>query len=283
VDVFAEGKLQGNQLAVYFADEVLSGEMMQRLALEMNLSETTFVTAQNTVNRLFKVRIFTTGSELPFAGHPTLGTAYVIQQVVLKAQVPEITLDLKAGKIPVRFNYLNGEPDILWMKQLNPQFGHIYDPKEYAEILGVKLEEIDTRYPIQDVSTGVWFTMVPIKTRRALVAIRASTKLSDHSKNPNARTPFVFCTEPVDPINQLKVRLIGVGHEDPATGSANGCLAGYLVKYRVLGSDWIDVRVEQGAEVNRPSILYLKAEKKGDEIDVNVGGKVYFVARGELI
>jgi trans-2,3-dihydro-3-hydroxyanthranilate isomerase len=283
VDVFAEGKLQGNQLAVYFADEALSGEMMQRLALEMNLSETTFVTAQDTVNRVFKVRIFTTGSELPFAGHPTLGTAYVIQQIVLKAQVPELTLDLKAGKIPVRFNYLNGKPDVIWMKQLNPQFGHVYDPKEHAEVLGVKLEDIDTRYPIQDVSTGVWFTMVPIKTRGALVAIRASAKLSDHSKNPNARTPFVFCTEPVDPMNQLKVRLIGVGHEDPATGSANGCLAGYLVKYRVLGSDRIDVRVEQGAEVNRPSILYLKAEKKGDEIDVNVGGKVYFVARGELI
>jgi trans-2,3-dihydro-3-hydroxyanthranilate isomerase len=283
VDVFAEGKLQGNQLAVYFADEALSGEMMQRLALEMNLSETTFVTAQDTVNRVFKMRIFTTGSELPFAGHPTLGTAYVIQQIVLKSQIPELTLDLKAGKIPVRFNYLNDKPDVLWMKQLNPQFGPVYDPKEYAEMLGVKPEDIDTRYPIQDVSTGVWFTMVPIKTREALVAIRASANLSDHSKNPNARTPFVFCTEPVDPMNQLKVRLIGVGHEDPATGSANGCLAGYLVKYRVLGSDRIDVRVEQGAEVNRPSILYLKAEKKGVEIDVNVGGKVFFVARGELI
>jgi len=283
VDVFAEDKLQGNQLAVFLNETDVSAETMQKIALEMNFSETTFITGIDLINNVFKVRIFTTTSELPFAGHPTLGTAFIIQQSILKKKVPELTLDLKAGKIPVKITYGGDIPDVLWMKQLNPQFGPIHDFQKIADLLGIRLEDIDTRLPVQDVSTGVWFTMIPIKTRQILSSIRSTSKLLNYLREPEARTPFIFCTDPIDPRNQVKVRLIGAGREDPATGSANGCLAGYLVKYRVLGTSKIDIRVEQGIEINRPSLLYLKAEEKDSEIDVKVGGKVFMIAKGELL
>jgi trans-2,3-dihydro-3-hydroxyanthranilate isomerase len=234
------------------------------------------------VKRVFKVRIFTPRSELPFAGHPTLGTAWVIQQSIIREQVPDLTLDVKAGLIPVKFSYEAGAPGVLWMRQLPPQFGPVHDPKQYAEEHGLDPKIIDTRYPVQDVSTGVWFTMVPIKGRENLKALKQSPLLAGHSGNPNARSPFFWCREPENPGNHLKVRLVGAGHEDPATGSANGCLAGYLVKHRVLGGTRIDARVEQGAEINRPSLLYLKAEEKPEGIEVNVGGRVYPVAAGTL-
>lgn len=284
VDVFAEEKLAGNQLAVFHDTEGISGELMQRIALEMNLSETTFITAMDHEKHVYKVRIFTKNEELPFAGHPTLGTAYVIQKAFIKKQVDSLTLDLKAGMIPVTFNYKNGEPDVLWMKQLNPEFGETHQPEPIAEFLNLKPEDIDTKWPIQEVSTGVYFYIIPLKTRDALIRMRLNPdKILEYSKNTKSKWPLAWCTEPEDPENHLKVRMITLTGEDPATGSANGCFAGYLAKYRVFGSKTVDVRVEQGAEMNRPSLLYLKSEDKGDEIDVLVGGKCAMVAKGHLV
>ena len=284
VDVFAEAKYEGNQLAVVLDEVGLETEMMQKIAREMHFSETTFITDYNLEEKTFKVRIFTPESELPFAGHPTLGTAYIAQKILLKKKVDSLTLDMKAGLIQVEFNYDNDEPGILWMKQLNPVFGETHPIEKFAEFLGLTPEDFDPDYPIQEVSTGVYFYMVPLKTRKALKRVKVdSEKLAEYSKDRKAKWPHMFCREPESPGNDLKVRMITSFTEDPATGSANGCLTGYLVKHKYFGDTKIDVRVEQGAEVNRPSILYLKGEEKGDEISVEVGGKVAYVAKGELV
>ena len=284
VDVFAEAKYEGNQLAVVIDNEGIPTDLMQKLALEMHFSETTFITESDLDKKTFKVRIFTPESELPFAGHPTLGTAYIAQKILLKKKIDELILDMKAGQIPVKFNYVGDEPGVLWMRQLPPEFGETHPVEKFAEFLGLEPEDFDTDYPIQEVSTGVYFYIIPLKTREALKRVKLdSDKLAEYSKDKKAKWPFMFCREPENPENHLKARMITSFTEDPATGSANGCFAGYLVKHRYLGGDSVDVRVEQGAEVNRPSILYLKAEKKGEDIEINVGGKVAYVAEGYLV
>jgi trans-2,3-dihydro-3-hydroxyanthranilate isomerase len=283
VDVFAEAKYAGNQLAVVFDESGLEAEMMQKIAREMHFSETTFITGYDLEKKTFKVRIFTPNSELPFAGHPTLGTAYIAQKELLKEKVEELTLDMKAGLIPVKFNYVGDEPGVIWMTQLNPEFGDTHPAEAFAEILGLSVEDFDTDYPIQEVSTGVYFYMVPLKTRAALKRIKVDVeKLAKYSKGRKANTPFMFCKEPEDPANQAKARLVG-SHEDPATGSANGCFLGFAVKHKYFGGSDVDVNVEQGAEMNRPSILYLKGSETETGISVEVGGKVAYVAKGELV
>ena len=285
VDVFAEEKLQGNQLAVYPDAGMIHADLMQKIALEMNFSETTFITEKDIENLVFKVRIFTKESELPFAGHPTLGTAYVIKSMILKENIELLTLDMKAGMIPVAFTYTDDELDTVWMKQLNPLFGETHEPQQVADFLGLTVDDIDSRFPIQEVSTGVPFFIIPLRTKAAVVNIRLNVeKLEKFNKNTKAKWPLVFCPYTDKPGNDLKVRMITPFMEDPATGSANGCLAAYLVRHRYFNESWIDVRVEQGAEVNRPSVLYLKAKEiSPTEIEVNVGGKVALVAKGELI
>lgn len=283
VDVFAESRLEGNQLAVVVDREGWDTATMQKFAREMNFSETTFITHVDAVRRVFGVRIFTPVGELPFAGHPTLGTAYVAATEILKVDVPDLTLDLKAGMIPVKFRKTGGGEPILWMRQLNPEFGPTHDPAAIAPMFRLKASDIDNRTPIQEVSTGVWFYIVPLKTREALKNIRLDAEaLKEYSRERKAKWPLLFCPEPESTSNHLKARMVNDWTEDPATGSANGCLAGYLVKHRYFGSECIDVRVEQGAEIGRPSILYLKARERQGVIDVDVGGKVAMVVRGEL-
>lgn len=283
VDVFAEAKLEGNQLAVVVDKEGWSSEQMQKFTREMNFSESTFVTESDVAKRVFKVRIFTPVGELPFAGHPTLGTAYVAAKEIIKKDIPDLTLDLRAGLIPVSFQTAEDGKTLLWMKQLNPEFGAIHRAEDVAPMFGLKASDIDTRFPIQEVSTGVWFYMIPLKKREALKRIKLNVEaFKAYSMNNKAKWPLLFCPEPEAKGNHLKARMVTDWTEDPATGSANGCLAGYLVKHRYFGSAKIDVRVEQGAEISRPSILYLRAEEAKVGIDVRVGGKVVMVARGEV-
>ena len=283
VDVFAEAKLEGNQLAVVVEGQGWSAEKMQKFAKEMNFSETTFITGSDIDKRVFKVRIFTPVGELPFAGHPTLGTAFVAAKELLKKEVSDLTLDMKAGMIPVTFQKAADGQQLLWMKQLNPEFGAIHVAEEIAPMFHLNPGDIDTRFPIQEVSTGVWFYMIPLKTREALKRIKLDTEsFKAYSADKKAKWPLLFCAEPEAKGNHLKARMITDWTEDPATGSANGCLAGYLVKHSYFGNQKIDIRVEQGAEIGRPSILYLRAEEVKGGIDVRVGGKVAMVARGEL-
>ena len=287
VDVFAEEKYAGNQLAVFRDAEALSDIEMQRIAKEMNYSETTFILSDEKRGGGYDVRIFTPERELPFAGHPTLGTAYVIQREIVKELIKKIILNLKVGQIPVTFRYDEEYGDILWMKQLKPIFGQTFDTELISKVLSLDVREIDDRFYVQDVSTGVPCIIVPLKTLDAVKRARISRyRYFEFIKGTQAKTILIFCPETYKKENDLNVRFfadyIGVP-EDPATGSANGCLAGYLVKHRYFGKDRINIRVEQGYEIGRPSLLLLKAEEKGEGIDVYVGGKVILVAKGELV
>jgi trans-2,3-dihydro-3-hydroxyanthranilate isomerase len=287
VDVFAEEKYSGNQLAVFRSAKVFHEKEMQQIAREINFSETTFVLSDEMQDGGYDVRIFTPKQEVPFAGHPTLGTAYIIRKEVVREPVNEIVLNLKVGQIPVVFSKTKENGEILWMRQPKPVFTNIYDPGKVAKILSLNTKEVDDRFPIQQVSTGLPTVIVPLKTLESVKKVKVNNiRYLDFTEDISAKTMLVFCPETYNKENNLNARFFagrfGIP-EDPATGSANGCLAGYLVKYRYFGKGKIDLRVEQGYEVGRPSLIFLKAEKKEKEITVQVGGKVKPVARGELV
>lgn len=282
VDVFAEQKYAGNQLAVFKNAESLSDNKMQTIAKEMNYSETTFIVSEDKTG--YNVRIFTPEKEVPFAGHPILGTAFIIQKELIKEHVKEIMLNVKVGQIPVSFVY--DEDTALWMKQNPPQFFQVFDPGVISPVLSLDEKDIDDTFPIEEVSTGLPFIIVPLKSLDAVKRARiVKDKYYDLIKNTKAKAILVFCPEPCHAEHDLHVRVFvdyfGIP-EDPATGSGNGCLAGYLVKNLYFGKPRINITVEQGYEIGRPSLLYLKAEKNHN-IEVFVGGKVIMVAKGEFV
>jgi trans-2,3-dihydro-3-hydroxyanthranilate isomerase len=287
LDVFATGKYTGNQLAACLNAGDLTNTQMQQIAREINFSETTFVTNSEPVNGGYNTRIFTPTTELPFAGHPTLGTAFAIQQEIIKDAVERVNLNYQVGQIPVDLNYLNGELDILWMHQQQPKFFEAVDVEMLAAVIGVSPADIDSRYPIEPISTGLTFIIVPLKTLAAVS--QAKLNLDLYNKNVAhlpAQAILVFCAETIDPNRQLHVRVFtecfGIP-EDPATGSANGCLAAYLAKYQYFGSPTLDITVEQGIEMGRASLLYLRAEYTPDNCPVSIGGRVINIAKGEFI
>ncbi len=283
LDVFAEQKYAGNQLAVFREAGGLSGEEMLSIAREINFSETTFILSDEQKQGGYDVRIFTPKEEVPFAGHPTLGTAAIIHSQILRGSSDQVLLNLKVGQIPVTFH-----PDgYSWMKQMAPSFGAQYSTETMAEVLGIESAEIDARFPVQEVSTGLPFFIVPLKNMAALKQAKTNLeKYFDLIRDTAAKAILVFCPETHEPQNQLCVRVFTDYYgmpEDPATGSANGCLAGYLTKYRYFGQDRIDIRCEQGYEIDRPSLLLLKAEQNDGQIDIWVGGKSVLVAQGQFL
>lgn len=287
VDVFAVEKYTGNQLAVFTDITSLSDKEMQRIAKEMNYSETTFVVSKDIREGGYDVRIFTPEQELPFAGHPTLGTAYVLQQEIIKEAVESIILNLKIGQIPVTLHYSDESVEWLWMQQKPPEFGQVFTADNIAPALNLEPEEIDSRFPIQEVSTGIPFIIIPLKNQVSLKRSKINKdRYFELISTTQAKEIFIFCPETYKSENDLSARMfadhLGIP-EDPATGSANGCLAGYLVEYSYLGTDSINLRVEQGYEIGRPSLLLLKAQKKDAEIEIFVGGQVIMVAKGEFV
>jgi len=287
VDVFAEEKYTGNQLAVFTHAAGISEDKMQRLAKEMNYAETTFIVSPDLRDGGYDVRIFTPEQELPFAGHPTLGTAYVLQQEFIEQPAKQIILNLKVGQIPVTLHYSDSSLEWLWMQQKSPSFHQVFATEIIPPILNLELDEIDSRFPIQEVSTGVPFIIVPLKSQSALKRIKVNRdKCFELISTTQAKSILGFCPETYNPANDLSVRVFadyfGIP-EDPATGSANGCLAGYLVQHSYFGKEPINLRVEQGYEIGRPALLLLKAQRKDGEIEVSVGGKVFMVAKGEFV
>ena len=281
VDVFTIGrKYTGNQLAVYLGDPPPA--LMQELAKEINFSETTFVTSPQPENGGYNVRIFMPEVEVDFAGHPVLGTAYVIRREYLKRPVAELVLNLPVGQIPVTF----ADDGILWMRQNPPRFGHQFSPAELARILNLSEDDIDTRFPVQEVSTGMAFVLVPLisldAVRRARVNLdRLRALLGAH----DAIAPAIFCAETLDAANDLHVRVLDDIYgapEDPATGSANGCIAGFIVEHGYFPGERVSLRSEQGYQIGRPSLLHLEAYRVDEEIQIRVGGRVELVAQGQL-
>lgn len=284
VDVFAESKYAGNQLAIFKNAEYLSSETMQKLAKETNFSETTFILSDKKSNDGYNVRIFTPNCEVPFAGHPTLGTAFVLQDEFENSPQDQININYSIGQIPVSFP--EGKSGKIWMQQMEPAFGPILSADDIFSFTNLSKEDIDPRFPIQVVSTGLPQIILPLSNLKSIQSLRVNKeRFLAFVENFPAKSLLTFSQETVNSEANLHVRVFvdyyGIP-EDPATGSGNGCLAGYLVEQQVLNSQSIDISVEQGLEINRPSRLYLRSQKKGSHIEIHVGGKVQKIAVGSF-
>ncbi|OPG16482.1 PhzF family phenazine biosynthesis protein [Ferroacidibacillus organovorans] len=289
VDVFDMGLYTGNPLAVFLKGESYDDKTMQMLAREMNLSEVTFmmsdsITAIDGVPTV-DVRIFTPAAEIPFAGHPTLGTAYVFQQEFLKQAFPSVNLRMKAGIIPVDLRYDGDRLRQLVMTQNQPSFLQTYSRAAIAPILSLTEDDIDDAMPIQMVSTGLPFLIVPLKHLAGAQRARIyEAALEDAFRGEELPNFLIYTAETVDH-HDYHVRVfvpeLGVS-EDPATGSANGCLCAYLSKYDAKRQGHFRATVEQGYALKRPSLLYLEGERKAENYLIQVGGQVTPVYRGTL-
>jgi len=284
VDVFAEERYAGNQLAVVRRAEGLTGEAMQKIAREFNFSETTFILGDRKRRGGYDVRIFTPNAEVEFAGHPTLGTAYIIRDELRLTTANEIVLNLRIGKIPVTFSEASAQETKLWMKQMPPKFGKTLEAGFLARVLGIATSDIDTHSPIEEVSTGFPTLIVPLVS---LAAIKQAKINKDEYlalvKDAWAKVILVYSRETYEPSQNLSVRVFadfyGIS-EDAATGSSNGSLAAYLLRHRTFGTSNLEVMVGQGYEMGRPSTLVLRANNSKSEIEVFVGGSVVQVAEG---
>jgi len=209
VDVFAIGKYTGNQLAIFRNAHSISEGDMQSIAKEMNYSETTFILSDAKRDGGYDVRIFTPEEELPFAGHPTLGTAYVIMREIIRRPAKNVVLNLKAGAIPVSAAYHDKRHSMLWMKQKQPVFGKTVDAKQISSVLGVSTRDVDRRFPTQEVSTGLPFLIVPLKSGSAVARCKVSSEKYDRIMGTlSAKAILVFCAEPHDSNNDLKARVL---------------------------------------------------------------------------
>jgi trans-2,3-dihydro-3-hydroxyanthranilate isomerase len=284
VDVFTTLRLQGNALAVVIDSAGLSADRMQAIAREFNLSETTFVqrrAADVEQREGVRVRIFTTQEELPFAGHPTLGTA-----TVLKLHAPDpvphntVTLALQVGAVPVEFSA--SDPCFGVMTQPDPEFGAELDPGEVARLTALAVGDLDPSLPPQVVSTGTAFAIVALRSDAALARLSVQPReASDWLKKRGARWFYVIAPTP-HKSNAWHARMQFNGGEDPATGSAAGCAISYLVERRVVPSDE-RILLSQGVEMGRPSSLYLSASYVSGKVNnVRVGGSTVLVAKGRL-
>ncbi len=276
VDVFTRRPLEGNPLAVFHSGAGLSTARMQAIAREMNLSETTFLFPPGR-GADARVRIFTTEEELPFAGHPTLGTAFVVSR--RKPAKTVINLQMKVGIIPVRVRRAS-PPAFLEMRQKDPLFGpRLEDRGALATTLGIRPSELDPRYAPQVVSTGVPFLIVPLRGSPTLARVRPDEKLLRRLLGPHgAFQPYFLVTgEPT-----VEARMLFHGVEDPATGSAAGCAAAYLVACGRWPPDATLV-IRQGRLAHRPSRISVAASLDGERVhNVRVGGHVVEVLEGKL-
>ena len=283
IDVFSGNPLEGNALAVVLDGRGLADSEMQAIARETNLSETTFILPREAALEQqsgIRVRIFTVAEELPFAGHPTLGTAFVLRG---SSGASEVKLDLNVGTVPVRFEEKAGEPSFGEMTQIPPEFKAKHDPNAVGDAVGLSVNDFDPDLPIQTVSTGMPFTIVPIRTLSTLQKLRINPARSGQYLSEHDGKFFYFVSrETVDPNARLHARMLFYGGEDPATGSAGGCAAAWMVAHGVAQPDE-RVLIEQGTEMRRPSRIFVRASKIDNRVvNVRVGGHATEIMRSEL-
>lgn len=289
VDVFTNTRFGGNQLAVFTDGTGLSTEVMQRIARELNLSETTFVLPPQDPTCDCQVRIFTPARELPMAGHPTVGTAYVLarraESAVQSGQV-RYRFEEGVGPIPVTVNMNAGTPDMIFMQQPAPKFGPVVEDRAgVAAILSLDERDLAPDLPIEVVSTGVPFLYVPLKDMEVIQ--RASPRLDLWEQVTNGigvPEVFVFTLDTLRQGSTVHSRMFvpqfGI-MEDPATGAASGPLGCYLVKYGLVTDNPAVIVSEQGFEMGRPSFIHIEIERTGDAYTrVLVGGQCVHIGGG---
>jgi trans-2,3-dihydro-3-hydroxyanthranilate isomerase len=284
LDVFTSKPLEGNMLAVFTDARGLSDSEMQAIARETNLSETTFILPRDAEvegREGAKVRIFTVAEELPFAGHPTLGTGYVLYQ---RDRNERVVLDLKVGKIPVNFSTDQQGLAFGEMRQRDPEFGQIHGDREaVARIAGLSGEDLEPSLPIQTVSTGMGFAIVPVRSLSAMRNLRFQWQAAaEYLERTDAKFFYFVSRQTEQATSTLHARMIFYNGEDPATGSAGGCCAAWAVQHGVVRSDAPAV-IEQGIEMRRASYIHFRATKgNGSVTNVRVGGHCVRIAEATL-
>lgn len=287
VDVFAEQPYSGNQLAVVMNADDLSDAAMQKIAAETNYSETTFVNASPEADGSYRVRIFTPAREIAFAGHPILGMAWVIRHHLAPAARGPVRLNLKVGQISVLFEGSSDDNEVLWFKAPKVTIGESCPRELMAVALGLTPEDILTDSPVQKFSAGISAMVVPL---RGLDALRRSrldlSRYEPLSKLGFPPLVYLFSRETRQPENDLCVRFFFEAHgvrEDPATGNGAAFLGAYLLEHHLFGGKELSLRIEQGNEVQRPSLILLRAGSSRENSVISVGGRVIPVVRGELL
>ena len=292
VDVFAERALEGNMLAIFTNAHGLTDDQMQALARETNLAETTFILPhpdhEREARQGVRVRIFTTEEELPFAGHPTLGTAsWLFWNHPTLAGAQSIVLDLNGGPVTVRFDPAAQDaaaPGIYGtMRQHDPWFGLIHDRAAVARALGLDLEDLDPALPVQTVSTGLPFAIVPARSQAVVERLKVSQALAQpYLARTDAKFFYVFAPTAPGWTAAFHARMQFYNGEDPATGSASGCAIAYMVLHGLVPSQQ-PVILEQGVEIFRPSRIFVQARLTDGEVtDVFVSGRTIPVASGQF-
>lgn len=293
VDVFTDRPFAGNPLCVVPDGRGLTPEQMQAIAREMNLSETTFILPPTDPTADYWMRIFTPAREIPFAGHPSIGTAFVLAcrgAFPLQSPVTRVHQQVGIGTLPLEIEVADGLPGRVVMTQGTPTFaGVVRDVAPVAEALGVPDETLAAGpLPIQAVSTGLHHLMVPVPDLAALAALRPNFSLLDRLlAEAGALGCYVFTLETGSAEVMARSRMFAPGAgvpEDPATGSAVGPLGAYLAAHGVLPRDRQSLLVEQGIEMGRPSRMWVEVERDslGMPVGVRVGGTTVPVIAGTI-
>ena len=282
-DVFSSTPLEGNSLAVFSDARGMSDGEMEAVAKEMNLSETTFILPRDPAaerDRGVRVRIFTVQEELPFAGHPTLGTAFALRG---NSGSTEVVLELNVGKVPVRFEDTAAQPTFGEMTQVDPVFGMQHEREVVARATGLQVEDFDASLPIETVSTGLAYTITPLRSLAVIQNLRVDLhKATEYLEKTGGKFFYFVSRETVDPAAGLHARMLFYNGEDPATGSAAGCTAAWMVAHGVADPER-RVLIEQGIEMQRPSRIFVRASRRDNRIvNVRVGGNAVEVIRGEV-
>jgi trans-2,3-dihydro-3-hydroxyanthranilate isomerase len=287
MDVFAEQRYSGNQLAVVAGEEVLPDETMQLLAAEMNFSETTFVTTVPEHDGGYRVRIFTPAREIAFAGHPILGTASVLRQLLALDPSAPIGLNLPVGQICVTFEISTSGREAAWFLAPTIALGPTCARDVMAAALGISPLDIESASPVQQLSAGSSAMVVPLCSldalRRSRLDLAAYAGLAAKGHPPLV---YLFCRETHHPANDICARFFFEAHgvrEDPATGNGAAFLGAYLLEHRLMFNSDFSVRIEQGHEIGRPSLVMLRARIVDGRREVSVGGSVVATVRGELV
>jgi len=295
-DVFTAQPFGGNPVAVFPEAQGLTDDQLQQIAREMNLSETVFVFPPSDPAAVVRLRIFTPTQEIPFAGHPVVGTMHVLAQLGMIATSEPITRvvqECNIGCFPVDLLTRNGQVMRVVMTQPAPQFLERVDDTEdlykVAAALGIPKHTItDTKWSLEVVSTGLPVLIVPVRTLTAVRSINPDpSAIVDLCGRFGANGIMAFSTMTVEPFSNVHARMfapaIGIP-EDPATGSASGALGAYLVQNKIVSfGPMTEIVIEQGYEVERPSRILVQVESNGEAIEtVKVGGQCVMVVEGML-
>jgi trans-2,3-dihydro-3-hydroxyanthranilate isomerase len=235
----------------------------------------------------YRVRIFTPSREIPFAGHPVLGTAWVVRQHLAPQAPGPLRLNVRAGQLVVTFESAAGAGDTAWFLAPPITFGANVAPERMAAAVGLSARDIVVNAPVQQVTGGASAVIVPLQTlealRRCRLDLQAFGPLAAEGFPPLV---YLFCSETRDAGNQLSARFFFDAHgvrEDPATGFGAGLLGAYLLEHRLFPGPTLSLRIEQGHEVRRPSVVMLRARRINASYEVSVGGQVIPVVAGELM